>query len=83
MDESPVILEWVEKGRQEALAEGGLHWRQNCIIMVLEIRFRRSIPSNLRTMIEAQSDPTRLDAWLRQAIMAKSPEAFRATIAHS
>ncbi|MDQ2731264.1 MAG: hypothetical protein M3Y56_06360 [Armatimonadota bacterium] len=72
MGESSIANEWRNEGRAEE--------KKKNLLRVLELRFPKKLPSDVVTTVEAESNATKLDAWLDAAVMAASPDEFRAAI---
>jgi predicted transposase YdaD len=67
------------KGREDGRNEGTLAASRQSVLEALDLRFG-PIPDGLRDSIEAISDPERLRALLRAAIVSDSLEAFTASL---
>jgi hypothetical protein len=77
-----VVNEWIEQGRQEALAEVATVL-QVMLLHYLERRFGAEMPDSLRRQIETQSDLDVLGRWFDQALKATSLEQFVADLPQS
>lgn len=64
----------IEKGKVEGRIEG----RIDSILRILSKR--GPVPEALKKQIKAQTDPTILDGWIEQAVLAVSVEAFETAI---
>jgi predicted transposase YdaD len=69
----------IEEGRQEGELKGTLAARRQSVLEALDLRFG-PIPDGLRDSIEAISDPEKLRALLRAAIVSDSLESFAASL---
>jgi hypothetical protein len=67
------------KGREDGRNEGTLAASRQSVLEALDLRFG-PIPDGLRDSIEAISDPERLRALLRAAIVSDSLESFAASL---
>jgi hypothetical protein len=85
MRESTVVAEWKAEGRAEGIAQGVAQGmtqaRRSDLLLVLKQKFATSVPSDLASMIEAQTDAEVLSRWLMVAVSSESFDAFRSAIA--
>jgi hypothetical protein len=73
MRESTVVAEWKAEGRAEGKRED--------LLRLLELKFRATVPSDLVSTVENQSNLDILTNWFDSAVLADSLEAFRKAIA--
>jgi hypothetical protein len=76
MQQSSVIREWIQQGKQEGRAEGAALM----LLHYLRQRFGGEVPADLRMLIEAQTDLDLLDRWFEHALGADSLDRFRAAL---
>lgn len=74
MVESQVIGRWKQEGRQE----GQLEMQRKDLLKVLRSRFGATLPSEVETAVQQQTQPDVLARWFDAALAADSLEAFRA-----
>ena len=83
--ESPQVREWQaqarKEGRTEGRKEGEVAGRQAALLRLLQLRFKRNVPTRLATAIRRQNDPDELARWFDVAATVDSLEAFRAAVA--
>ncbi len=76
MGESAIANEWRTEGRTEGQREAQ---RKN-LLRVLELRFPKKLPNDVVTAVTAESDTVKLEAWLDAAVIAATPDEFRAAM---
>jgi hypothetical protein len=89
MRDSTVVAEWKAEGRAEGKAEGRAEGRAEGIaktrrgdlLRLLELKFRATVPADLMSAVETQTDLDVLARWFDAAVLADSLDAFRAAIA--
>ena len=85
MRESTVVAEWKAEGRAEGMAQGIVQGmaqaRRGDLLLVLRQKFAAPLPSDLVSMIEAQTDAEVLSRWLMLAVSSESLDAFRSAVA--
>lgn len=77
-------LEGWNMGESAFLNEMRAEWatdtcRKN-VLRVLELRFPKKLPADVVTAVKAESDTVKLQKWLDAAVMAASPDEFRAAM---
>jgi predicted transposase YdaD len=68
-----------QEGRIEGREDGRMEERRQSVLEALDLRFG-PIPDGLRDSIEAITDPEKLRALLRAAIISDSLESFTASL---
>jgi hypothetical protein len=78
MRESQQVLEWQAEARLEGRAEG----LRSALEQTLEQRFQAPVSAEVKTALNALSNPDELSRWLREALQASSLDAFQAAFLH-
>jgi hypothetical protein len=76
VQESQVILGWINRGVQRGVVET----RRAVLLQVLETRFQAPVPETVRLAVEGTNDPDTLKRWFDAALVAPTLAEFLATM---
>jgi hypothetical protein len=76
MQESQVILGWINRGVQKGAVEA----RRADLLKVVRARLQDPVPENVRLAVEGTNDPDTLDRWFDAALSAGTLQEFLAAM---
>lgn len=80
MLDSRFVDEWKAEVMALGEAEGMVLGRRENLMRVLQFRFPTPVPSDLETVIQAQTDLDTLSRWFDASLRAASLDEFRAAV---